>query len=668
MARNWNSGQQTGLSQIIDAYNQGADRNRAIAKEKADSQKQGSEWAYVNTQNVRKPTTNEYGHVTGYETNADTRKRNTPILQKDPRTGGLFQDRQPPAAPAPTVEQKQAQPAPAPMAEEDPIKAKHRAYNRARGVDPSRDPQSESAITPLLKDPSLKHQDAQLAHDGEQAEMERGSATEMESARLASGERQGDKKLQATAKAQAMKLQPKPGERARTAMVPEGTKAFTPSSQKLRNPETGIDEASFSNLKLERTDDLEVPPNPVEEYPQNVKQQPGVTSEDIAPPPADPAEYDPDDYLFGQATKMLTTTPPRASEQMVSVGTLPPALLAGTGLEGFKGQIPATILKDVLSGKTKIDLERLKQLNGQGAGGKNLPPEALPFIGKVERGEMDSADGIAAYSQAHPDKPLTPDTVRAFTTHKGMDFRKRGQDAAEKARQETQKRLVSKALGTTVKTTTKQWREANISLLEETNYAEKAKQMANSGNTKGMVGAIRNMLARASSEKGPLSVYDVQQFGGVEGWAERAEQWLNSGANDGLTAENIAIVNRLSDIYIKAAHEKAKFKAKPLLGELRANVRAEFGEESADLAAKLMEEEMNLTIEYGNSGAKDTAPLRDKDGKPVKALVPAKPGGDDLEAAYKRTVDAINAKGYNPSQKRVVLEQARKAYEAKKGK
>lgn len=644
MARNWNSGQQTGLTQIIDAYNQGADRNRGIAKEKADSQRQGQEYAFTHTKNYQKPKTNEYGHVTGYEDNQDTFSRNKPILEK--MKPEYFRDPPVAAQPAvPVAQPPQAQPEQKPQPQ-DYTKAPGQEMSpsgRPMGKtyeDANRSPNGEaSAIKPLLRDPKASQQDAQLAHDGMQAEAERKSRGEIEEKRLEGGGK---------------------------AIVGKGTSAveYDPNDPgvSMGRDAKGVDQRVVNATKT------------VQQFDQGANVIGGADASETSFQPgaqrpagagaeqaADPNQYNPDAYMMGRITDMATTPTPRASDQMISVSSLPPALLEGTGLEGFKGQIPSSLLKDILSGKTKLDIAKLKGANG---GAAALSPEQIPFVQMVDQG-TEPGDALAA--AAAKGVPISKPFSDALYKSQGGQARQVGQEAAEKGRRETQKRLVSKALGTTVKSTTKQWREANISLLDETNYAEKAKQMANSGNTKGMVGAIRNMLARASSEKGPLSVYDVQQFGGVEGWAERTEQWLNSGANEGLTPENIAIVNRLSDIYIKAAHEKAKFKAKPLLGELRANVRAEFGEEAADDAAKLMEEEMNLTIEYGDSGARDTAPLKDKDGKPVKAMVPA-PDGNKLKSVYEKRLEEIKGrKDFNDSQKRIWIDKITKEYKAKGG-
>lgn len=633
MARDFGFGRTGGLKTLIDSYHSGVDRNRAIDKEKADNQRQGQQWAFSETKNYQKPKLDSNGFVTGYEDNPDTFGRNKPILQK--MKPEYFNDQEPAAQPAPKA---------APQPEQKPVA---QDYTQTPGQelsptgrpmgktydDVGRDPQS--SVKPLLVDPAAKQQENQIAHEMTQGNAERQARGQIEEKRLENGQK---------------------------AIVGKGTTEveFDPNDPgvSIGRDSKGVDQRVVNATRtVQQFDDganVIGPANASETTVQQGAVRPTAQGRE-------PQNYNPDAYMMGRITDMATTPTPRASDPMISLDTPAiQAMLKGTELEGVKGQIPATMLKEFLAGKNKLAVEHLKA----GKGGANgLSPEQVPFVQMVDKG---TEPGDALAEAVKQGVPITKNFSDALYKSQGGKARATGQENAERARQNTQNRLYQRALGGTVKNTTKQWREANLELLNESNYALLAKKMANSGDTTGMVGAIRNMLARASSEKGPLSVYDVQQFGGVDGWAERAEQWLTKGANEGLTPENVGIVNRLADIYIKAANEKAKFKAGPLISELKANVRAEFGDEAAQTVGDMVEKEMQLTIEFGDSGQKDTAPLKDKNGKPVKAMVPggAPKTKEGLKASYDRTIEAINAKGYKGPQKRELIQKAHDAYQA----
>lgn len=341
MARNWAPVTNGGLGTLVDAYNQSADRSRGIAKEKADSQREGQQWAFERTKNYQKPKTNSYGHVTGYEDNQDTYSRNKPILEKlkpeyfrDPPAAMQAQEKQ-----APTELQSQ------PLKNEDYTQGPDQELSptgRPMGKtydDASRDPQSTDP-KPLLRDPKMAQQEAQLAHAAIQGEADRKNQGAIEEKRLEGGGK---------------------------AIVGKGTAAveYDPNDPgvSMGKNDQGVDQRLVNATKTVQQFDkgANVIGGADASETNMIKGAQRQGGEAVVDPSL--AQYNPDPYMMGRITDLATTPTPRASDQMVSVSSLPPALLEGTGLEGFKGQIPASLLKDILSGKTKLDVERLKGEN-----------------------------------------------------------------------------------------------------------------------------------------------------------------------------------------------------------------------------------------------------------------------------------------------------------------
>lgn len=631
MARNWQSGRQTGLGTLVDAYHEGVDRNRAIDKEKADNQAENSRWAFTNTKNYMRPKFDSNGFTTGFEDKQDTYDRNKPILEK--MKPEYFRD--PPAQTAQAPEAKTAQPQ-APQAQ-DYTKAPGQELSptgRPMGKtydEPGRDPQSDGAIKPLLKDPKAAQQEAQLAHSAVQAGADRAAQGELEEKKLASG---------------------------KTAIVGKGTSAVEydqndPGVSMGKNAK-GVDQRRVNASKTVQTfDDGANVLGPAEA--SSTEMIPGAQKPES--PAENPNQYNPDPYMMGRITDMATTPTPRASDQMISVSSLPPALLEGTGLEGFKGQIPSSLLKDILSGKTKLDIAKLK---GPGAAAA-LSPEQVPFVQKVDQG---MAPGDALAEAAAQGVPITKVFSDSLYKSMGGKARKDGQGAAQDRFDTTQNRIGKTAYMGIVGKAADQWKKGADEVMSATTFARNAKAMANSGNTAGMVGAIRNMLARASEEKGPLSVYDVKQFGGEEGWLEAGNQFLSRGMNEGMTPENIKLVNRLADIYIKAGAAKAKHMAKPIIGGLRARAAA-YGMDPNE-AASLFEQEMDMEL----GSALDEHLDKDTQQPPPPPKAGGKTGGaaPDPKARLEATLKAIEAQGYGPVQKRQVIKQAYDAFEKAGGK
>lgn len=628
MARNWDVAGRGGLGTLVDAYYSGQDRNRAIAKEKADSQKSGSEYAFTHTKNYQKPKLDENGFVTGYESNEDTRARNQPILKNlrpeffreppAPAAPAAIPQQQPVAAPVQpgpekdfTINSNQLSPSGRPMGKTSEDYARE-AGSRAPNGAPSSDP------APLLRDPKTVHIEAQIQSQEAQNAANNDARGKIEEKKLESGKR---------------------------AMVGAGTEAVQYDKNDPGTP--GLDANGKPVRVVNATKTIQ---NQQKDLVTDVPIQAGGSSATVsqsapAAAPVNPAQYSPDDYMMGRITDMATTPSARAIEPMIS----------GKALSGVLGrqlpdvQLPASMWRSIISGEYGV----LKaQAGGKGDKFAGLSPEHIPYVQAVEAGQSPG-DVFEAFQADHPQQPIPKTLTDALYKAEGARFKQEGQESIQNRFDQGHGRISRKEYMGIVGKAADQWREVAKDVLAEGQFARNAKAMANSGDTRGMVGAIRNMLARASSEKGPLSVYDVKQFGGEEGWAEQAEQFLARGANEGMTPANVKLVNRLADIYLKAAHEKAKYMAGPILGGLRARTRA-YGMDPGE-AENLFKEEVNMQI-----GGEEEAPASPA---PAKAT-----GGDKLKAQYQEAIKKIDASKANASQKRIAKQKALEFYKSKGGK
>lgn len=633
MARNWDKAGAGGLGTLIDAFKAGQDRSRGIKKERFDNQTENKKWAFTNTKNYQKPTIDpETGFVTGFEVNQDTRDRNAPILKN--LKPEYFRD-PPEFATPPIVAPGSRQPqAPEQAPEQDFTKEPNQelspsgrpmgktyedSANREPQGKPSRDPE------PLLVDPKAKQVQAQLQSQERQNSAVLDSKGKIEEKKLASGKR---------------------------ALLGAGTSGVKYEDQEPglpgqvylgKDPKTGKDLYGFGAEKTMVNAEGGAPI--VGQAPQTASQTDVIPGQQPQATAVAPNQYDPDDYMMGRITDLATTPAARAMEQMVSIGSLPPALLKGTSLEGFKGQMPASIFRAILSGEYG-----LKRAGMTGANAV-LPPEATPYLSAIESGQITPGDAMEAYQA---DVGPVPKAVSdAFYKRENAKFRQQGQDDANARAEKVTGRVERGKFTDMVGKASDQWKKGADEILSETQFARNAKAMANSGDTRGMVGAIRNMLARASSEKGPLSVYDVKQFGGEEGWAEQLEQIIARGSNEGMTPANIKVVNRLADIYIKAAQKKAQHLSIPIIGGLRARAKA-YGMDP-DEAEELFRSEMSFDL--GSEDMYGAAP---------SAPPPAAPPAGDLKSKYEAALKEAD-KITNPSERRKAKARMTERYKAMGG-
>lgn len=327
MARNWDTAGRGGLGSLVDAYQAGQDRSRNIAKEKADSQNQGSQWAFTNTKGYQKPKLDSHGFVSGYESDQGNRDRDAPIYKK--MKPEYFRDEPAPAPAAPTPA---APPAAAPSAAPAPTQDFTQKPNQelspsGRPMGQTYDdngqpasPNSSGDPEPLLKDPKLAQNQQQM-----QGRLE-------------------EKKLAGGGK----------------AIVGEGTQAvqYDPNDPGVA---TGQKNAQGADIRVRNATKTIMKPMEGANITGNVlpaaSQASGAAAQPAAPAapaPINQNQYDPSDWLMGRIGELATTPAARSTDQMISVGSLPPELLKGTGLEGFKGQIPVSVFREILQGNYKL--------------------------------------------------------------------------------------------------------------------------------------------------------------------------------------------------------------------------------------------------------------------------------------------------------------------------
>lgn len=632
MARNWDTASKGGLNTLIDAYHAGVDRNNALE----DRDRQWGQTTLKNEQDQAlhdpydKIKRDAQGSPVGLEENLEYQRR----------------DQKPAATRFPEMFKRPGQPAPAAQSQADPQSPMQPAQNDARGQSqapsPSgrpmgetydeyqgggdRQPQGRTTNDPepLLKDPKAAQVDAQLKSKERQNVATNDARGKIEEKRLESGKR---------------------------AMVGAGTKSVEYDKNDPGIP-SGVNAQGIPQRTVNAT-------KTVQQFDNGVNVLGGANASDTRMIPGaqrlaaleDPGEdYNPTPYMRKRLTDAATTVPRYSQTQTVALASLPAGLRKKLGIpDDSKEVIPSDILKAWLGGEYK--------LAGGAGGGKNLPPEVLPFIQDVESGVADSADSLSAFNQAHPGIPITPEVARAFTQSKGLNYRGEGMDRADARAKVVDSRVGRKEYLGIVGNASNQWKKAADEILTETSYARTAKALVNQKDTKGVVGAVQMMMARAGSEKGPLSRDDLSRTPGAEDWFDVAEQFVSKASGEGMTPQNIKIVNRIADLYIKAAQDKAKALSRPIVGGLRARSRA-YGLDPNE-AENLFREEVDMEI--SGPGGSPAAP--------TKGSGQAKIGGGDLKAKYQAGLKAADDKyAKNPVERRKARAELFKMYQSMGGK
>lgn len=533
MARNFDSAGRGGLGSLIEAYNAGEDRSRAIAKDKADSTREGQQFSFQHGKNYLEPETDAFGFVKGYKTNQDTRRRNTPVLNK--LKPEYFRD-QPPGAAAPAI----ASPASAAAHVADPA-----AATVAPQAQAAPNGQAPGDPKPLLKSPDAASQESAQQHEVQvQANAQQSQDASQNKDILADVDR--------TNKDMA----------ARTAELNAQTK------QKEA-------EAKARNVRYEGVDKQA---RPGVNFKYQGEPEPAAKAPPAAPQPTG-SEFDPDDYMMGRITDMATTPSTRALEPMIS----------GKALSGVLGrelpdvQLPASMWKSIIAGEYK----------DKGKAQTGIDPAHIPYIQAVEGGQKPG-DVLEAYQEDHPGERIPKTLTDALYKGQGADLRMKGQSDANTRAATTNERIDRKEYEGMVGKASDAWGKVAKQVMEESAYARTAKTLVNQKDTRGVIGAVQNMMARASSEKGPLGEGDIRRFSGMEGWAERADQFINKASNEGLTADNVKFFNKLADVYIDAAEKKAEELSKPIIGGLRARAKS-YGKDP-DAAESLFRDQVDMGI------------------------------------------------------------------------
>lgn len=609
MARNWAPVTNGGLGNLVDAYHQGVDRKRGIENEAADSQRKGEEWG---VDKYKKPKLNKHGHVTGYESNAKDRAKDDPIYKNLARE--YYRD--PPSAPAPESApvdytqggQQELSPSGRPMGN---------TYE-----DGNREPQSNDP-KPLLRDPKAAQVDAQI----ESQERQQGAT-------LAAKDKQAGEanKIKRT----QMALKPQEGETGRTAVLPEGAdpnRTFVDESSIKVGPD-GVRRGTYSQVGI-TGDGAEVV---AEKSPAAAP-----VNQPLSEMPGPDSEYSPSDYLTSLIAKRVTAQPPRASDSMISISSLPPALLAGTGLEGFKGQVPSSLLKDILSGKVKMDLERLRGANKQT--NETMDSGVIgPIADDLRTGKSTLGAALEDFEVIAGRPPNKREEAVLTRVYQAREAELRAKQGARNENQKPPPGYRFAADGTT------------LEAIPGGPAAEKAKDK-------------EDKKGRTDSEKAQIAsvvVDDIDRALSIVKKNPRATGF--KGAALSLVPGSDAFeLNRMIDT-IKANvtfDRLQQIRQNSPTGAAVGNVSDKDMNLLASSAGSLSPSMHPRTLEYNFNRIKQLyAPFAEHDGSRGQGAG----GGGDLEAKAMTAIQAVESSGADASQKRTAIDKIRKEYEKRAGK
>ena len=564
MARNWDTASRGGLTELVDAYYGGLDQGQMRRlRENADREKTSR---YATEQGYVRPKY-DGGNFQGYERDTENYRRDKKYKgAADKMIFGNPKDsfNNPANAPQPQAEtdftklpNRQTMPSGRPMGKTEEDYAAE-AAGRAPQSDPSKPEMAPGDPKPLLRDPKL-------ASQNQQAKMQ----TWVDS--------QGKpQKVMTTEGVAKMHVSGDPEEKAAQF---EGQDPATGKKQRF----VGADRTEmnpYGDAAVDTATGKVVPPSAGQGLPPRAAEAPAASA--IAD------EEDPSPFMMHRLGEMVTT--PRAAkaaalDPLVNIAELPLPLQRRLRAEGLQGQVPTSILKAWLTGELGIGREEIKEK------GKLLDQDAEEILPLIQDGALSYGEAALTYRKRTGQTPSKA-VMDAFKTAGG--FGERGKDRDQRKEQQDKGKYLA-----IVSDATKEFNDAYKDLKEQLHYASQAKRLANMKDTKGVKGAVGNMLARASGEKGPLSNQDVTRFGGSEGLFDSMDRWLTAKVDEeGMTPADIAIVNKLADEFIKAGNEKSKMAMKPIIGRLRTRATSYFGPDGANEAETLFNQEMMPTVDY----------------------------------------------------------------------
>ncbi len=350
-----------GLGQIIAGYHEGQDRQRKISDDLAKARLEGQQF---NTQHdiYGRNTYDKRGMPNGIEDDPSQIERDTPINKQLSREY-FERNINNPAVKQPLPE---AAPSPAPSA----MNRTPQGQPETGPAAPYRAPQAPAAPSepnPLVRDPKLALADRQAGHDVV-------AAKQAQSVVGGTGEKVV---MPEGATSMEYDLNDKP--------VTKDGKTFIPA-RKTTVPATEMGESGGYGMNIA----AEAPPP---EAP--------APAAPIPAPIAGPAPASEDFHPTRQMLQMITkrnTTKPSSANAMVDVASLTPLQqsLIGASEEMIANHqmLPRSLVEKLTAGEQRIDAAGL-----HGSGSNKVPSsEALPFIKKVEGGQMSPADALAHMS------------------------------------------------------------------------------------------------------------------------------------------------------------------------------------------------------------------------------------------------------------------------------
>lgn len=245
----------------------------------------------------------------------------------------------------------------------------------------------------------------------------------------------------------------------------------------------------------------------------------------------------PSPMMLRDVRQMITSGTMKDADPLISAMSLPPSLRKELGLENFKGDIPRSILS-----------EMIKRRSGSNAG---IDDVAAGLLTKVRQEGYDPGMALKDYSDI-TGRAASRDILNAFLRQAGQ-----GEVTARQTRGfgQQDKRTIQGAISKARSEFNTESRDAIKALAAATTL----RALASDPNSQGFQEAMKLMASTASGSKGAQSDRDVEAFSGVTGWSTQMRQAISTIQGKGLLPENKENFIRLATAFENA--QKAKLEA-----------------------------------------------------------------------------------------------------------
>lgn len=244
---------------------------------------------------------------------------------------------------------------------------------------------------------------------------------------------------------------------------------------------------------------------------------------------------EPSPMMLRDVRQMITSGTMKDADPLISAMSLPPSLRKELGLEGFNGDIPRSILSEMIKRRP---------------GGAGVDDTAAELLQKV-RGGYDVGQALMDYSQI-TGKPASKAILDAF-------MRQSGQNATDGRQTKGFGQQDKKTIQGSLSKARSEFNTESRESIKALAAATALKSLASDPNGQGFQRAMQFMASRASGSVGAQSDRDVESFSGVTGWSSQLQQALSNIRGRGFTPENKENFIRLATAFANA--ERAKLEA-----------------------------------------------------------------------------------------------------------